>query len=215
MCLKNCERYTKVCSKCGEEKELDEFYKDRAKSDGLRGNCKQCVKKYFLLNKEKKSLYNRNYKSKNREAIAKYNKKYKIEKLNETKEYNKTYYKKNKQKINQYRVKYAKQRMEVDLCFKIRRKLSSRVSQAIKRQRGIKACSTIELLGCSIEKCRQHLENLFTESMSWNNYGKWHIDHIIPCSSFDLTEPEQQKKCFHYTNLQPLWAEDNLKKSNK
>ena len=75
----------------------------------------------------------------------------------------------------------------------------------------------IYLLGCSIEVARFHLECQFTKGMSWDNYGYngWHIDHIRPCASFDLTDSEQQKQCFHYTNLQPLWAEDNLKKGDK
>jgi hypothetical protein len=75
----------------------------------------------------------------------------------------------------------------------------------------------LELLGCSLEQARKHIEHQFKEGMNWGNCGfrGWHIDHIIPCSAFDLTKIEEQKKCFHYTNLQPLWAKDNLRKSNK
>ena len=80
-----------------------------------------------------------------------------------------------------------------------------------------KSKSTIELLGCTIDEFKIYISNKFDSQMSWDNYGiyGWHIDHIIPCSSFDLTDPKQQKICFHYTNLQPLWAIDNLKKGNK
>ena len=80
-----------------------------------------------------------------------------------------------------------------------------------------KVNSTIDLLGCSVEELRIHLEAQFVEGMNWENYGLygWHIDHIRPCSSFDLTDAEQQRICFHYTNMQPLWAKDNLKKSDK
>ena len=73
----------------------------------------------------------------------------------------------------------------------------------------------MELLGCSIEKLWEHLESKFQPGMTRENHGKWHIDHIRPCISFNLTDLEQQKICFHYTNLQPLWAEDNLKKGAK
>jgi hypothetical protein len=60
----------------------------------------------------------------------------------------------------------------------------------------------------------QHLKDHFLPEMNWDNYGAWHIDHIRPCASFDLTDPEQQKQCFHYTNLQPLWAADNIRKAD-
>ena len=60
-----------------------------------------------------------------------------------------------------------------------------------------------------------YLQGKFKEGMHWNNLGKWHIDHIRPCASFDLTDPEQQKQCFHYTNLQPLWAAENIRKGAK
>ena len=71
-----------------------------------------------------------------------------------------------------------------------------------------------ELTGTTAEEVRKHLEKQFQPGMTWDNRGQWHIDHIRPCASFDLTDPEQQKQCFHYTNLQPLWAEDNLRKSD-
>ena len=74
---------------------------------------------------------------------------------------------------------------------------------------------TKEFLGCSMEALKIYLENQFSTGMSWDNYGKWHLDHIKPCCIFDLTDIEQQKICFHYTNLQPLWAIDNIKKGRK
>ena len=73
----------------------------------------------------------------------------------------------------------------------------------------------MELTGCTLEELKEHLASKFTEGMTFENYGKWHIDHILPCASFDLLLPEEQPKCFHYTNLQPLWAIDNMKKGAK
>ncbi len=75
----------------------------------------------------------------------------------------------------------------------------------------------LELLGCAIDKVVKHIEAQFEEGMAWDNYGyySWHIDHIKPCDAFDLTDPAQRAECFHYTNLQPLWAEDNLAKGAK
>jgi hypothetical protein len=78
-----------------------------------------------------------------------------------------------------------------------------------------KSKSTQELIGCDIEQLWIHLEKSFKSGMTRKNYGKWHVDHIIPCASFDLTKPEEQAKCFHYTNLQPLWASENLAKGSK
>ena len=73
----------------------------------------------------------------------------------------------------------------------------------------------MQLIDCTIEALKHWLSYQFAPGMTWDNYGEWHIDHVRPCASFDLTDPEQQKQCFHWTNLQPLWAEDNLKKSHK
>ena len=105
--------------------------------------------------------------------------------------------------------------MSNDVVFKIRTNLARRINHSVKK--GFKSNKTLELLGCSPEDLKKHLEVQFTEGMTWDNYGirGWHIDHIVPCASFNLSNPEEQKKCFHYTNLQPLWWYDNLSKSNK
>ena len=93
-------------------------------------------------------------------------------------------------------------------------RLRARMHQALQAQNSYKNSKARELIGCSYQELKQHLQSLFVEGMSWDNFGEWHIDHIRPCASFDLTDPEQQKECFHYTNLQPLWAADNLAKSD-
>jgi len=97
--------------------------------------------------------------------------------------------------------------------YKLRRNLRTRFYHALKNNS--KHSSVTKLVGCSIENLWQYLESQFQPGMTRENYGLWHIDHIKPCASFDFSDPEQQKQCFHYTNLQPLWAKDNLKKSNK
>jgi hypothetical protein len=115
----------------------------------------------------------------------------------------------------EYNKKYLQQARISDKQVALRDNLRSRIRTALKAQNQVKSTKTLELIGCSIEELRKHLENLFTEGMMWQNYGMWHIDHKKPCSLFDLTQESEQKACFHYTNLQPLWAIDNLKKSNK
>tara|TARA_B100001094_G_scaffold125669_1_gene121754 strand:- start:4629 stop:5054 length:426 start_codon:yes stop_codon:yes gene_type:complete len=94
-------------------------------------------------------------------------------------------------------------------------RLRRRLRSALSRKGIIKTNTTMELCGCTLEELKAHLEQQFVENMNWDNRSEWHIDHIRPCASFDLTDIEQQKQCFHYSNLQPLWAHENLKKSDK
>jgi hypothetical protein len=101
---------------------------------------------------------------------------------------------------------------ERDPSARIPDNLRTRIRKSLTEQGAYKTATTEALLGCSIAQCRVHLEKQFQDGMSWDNYGEWHIDHIRPCASFDLLDPEQQAQCFHYTNLQPLWAVDNLRK---
>lgn len=157
------------------------------------------TKKYYQKNKDKKKQYS----LKNKDKISKRMKKYKIV---------------NKIKLNKYR----KNLLKTDINFKMACNLRVRIWYALRGSPKLSA--TMKLVGCSIECLKQHLEKQFKFGMSWANYGtgwngkgmqEWHIDHIIPCASFDLSQPEEQKKCFHYTNLQPLWAEENWSKGSK
>ena len=117
-----------------------------------------------------------------------------------------------KEKMEANRKEYQQNRQKNDLNFKIRITLTSRIKEAVKKAKTEKCDKSVALLGCSIEHVRYHLEKQFTKGMSWENHGDWHIDHIKPCASFDLTDESQQRECFHYSNLQPLWARDNLSK---
>ena len=128
------------------------------------------------------------------------------------------YFKNNKDKINMYQ----HNRRKNDIRYKILCSLRSRARLLFQGKR--KLVTTMKLLGCSLEFFRDYLELKFTEGMNWDNYGRgwngkgmkeWHIDHIKPCSSFDLSKKSEQLKCFHYTNLQPLWARENLEKYAK
>ena len=95
----------------------------------------------------------------------------------------------------------------------IKRKLRSRLNKAI--HGNYRTGSAVRDLGCSVENLRIFIEDRFQPGMSWDNYGQWHIDHVKPLSKFNLTDKKELKKACHYSNLQPLWAKDNLKKSNK
>ena len=98
--------------------------------------------------------------------------------------------------------------------------MRTRISIALRKNKNIKHKRTLELLGCNMKNLKQYIENQFnkkpnTIGMSWDNYGEWHIDHIKPCIQYDLSKEKEQKKCFNYKNLQPLWAKDNMKKGSK
>ena len=124
---------------------------------------------------------------------------------------------KNKMRREGNRSKMHKVRYQNDQNYRLMLGLKGRIQQALKLQCGRKAYKTAELLGCTLPEFKDWIAGQFSEGMSWENYGltTWHIDHIRPCASFDLTDPAQQRECFHYTNQQPLWAKDNLRKSDK
>jgi hypothetical protein len=96
---------------------------------------------------------------------------------------------------------------------RLKRRVMSRIWSAMKRQT-VNARGTFSAVGCSIQELRAHIEKQFTPGMTWANYGEWHVDHIRPCASFDLSDPEQFSACFNWSNLQPLWAAENLSKSD-
>jgi hypothetical protein len=127
----------------------------------------------------------------------------------------KEYYQNNKKEYNTRTSNYQVARCKVDPVFKVERNLRCRLYHALKNQKADKKYRTKQLTGCELSFLKGYLEAKFTEGMSWENHGEWHIDHIKPCCSFDLKEEEEQKKCFHYTNLQPLWAAENLSKGGK
>lgn len=183
----------KVCPVCNKEFEAK-------RKDATYCSNKCCEKLYWFNNSEKKKELNKKWYAKNSEKMKELQKKWRNN---------------NPEKIKKINNKYQNKRRQNDINYKIGCYLRTRVSTAVRIQGTKKSSTTKELLGCSIELFKQHLEKQFTQGMSWENYGKWHIDHIIPCASFDLTNPEEQKKCFNWTNLQPLWAEDNLKKGKK
>ncbi len=147
-------------------------------------------------------------KVRNKEYIKKY---YKATKENK-REYGKEYYKANKKTINERNNERQRNRYKNDEKFKMKVLLRRRFSKALKSQNTKKNTHILELTSCSMEFLRDYLSQQFEKGMTWKNHGDWHIDHRKPCRSFDLTKKEEQRKCFHYTNLQPLWRSENLQK---
>lgn len=126
--------------------------------------------------------------------------------------YAKEYYQKNKQHIYERTRRNTQKRLQSDINFKLAHNLRARLNSAIKNSN--KAGSAVEELGCSIEFLKKHLESQFQPGMTWENHGKWHIDHIKPLAKYTLTDKKQFKEACHYTNLQPLWSTDNLTKKD-
>jgi len=155
-----------------------------------RCNHKKYIREWRLRNHNKLLLYYKKYREEHKEQIKKYQKEHQKE-----------------------RHLWSKRKMKKSISFRMTKYLRTRIYNALKYN--YKSQSTIKLLGCSIDFLKKYLQLKFQSGMSFENYGKWHVDHIKPCAKFDLSKASEQKKCFNYTNLQPLWAEDNLRKHSK
>jgi len=220
---------TKICSKCKEEKEVCEFGIHNSTKDRLRTSCKECRKidgKIYRENnvkKRKETLqnwynknpnYNKEYYLNNFEYLNKKNKQWYNLNTERHRETSKKWSECNREKINEYcnnRIKIIRKTDPLKtLVFNVR----SRVYNFLKSKNIIKQNKTFDIVGCSPEFLKEHIEKQFSDGMSWELMGQHiHIDHIIPLSSANTEE--EVYKLYHHTNLQPLWAEDNLKKSNK
>jgi hypothetical protein len=204
---------TKICSRCKEEKKVCEFRKISKNEERYNTYCRECEKiykqEYFQKNKEKHLKRKQQRRLENPEKYREETKKYyeKTKDIQFVKK--KKWISENREKYNSYWTNRKKE----DQLFKLITDVRSRISTYLKNSNYKKKSKTFDIVGCSPEFLKEHLEKQFVDGMSWENRNEWHIDHIIPLSSAK-TEDDALRLC-HYTNLQPLWAEDNLKKSNK
>ena len=220
----------KLCNVCKETKPISEYYLKKgnpiycckichkiASKNYVKNNIEKTyerIKKWQSENPEKRKKAKQKWVDKNPD----YHKSYRESFYKNNPEYNKEQYwkdpekrreaskefRKNNPKHNQH---YVKNRLKNDVNFRLAYNMRHRIIYAIKNSNSKKSTKTTKLLGCSSKELKAYLEFKFLPTMTWENYGKlWHVDHILPCSSFDLTNEEQQKICFHYTNLQPLFA---------
>lgn len=171
------------------------------------------AKEYYATNKEKIQEYKKNYYLKNKEKELQRVKAYYQNNKEKVKKYQQKYNKINKVKVSQRALRNQRNKLKTNINFRLVRNLRKRIWDAMKLN--YKSKETMALLGCNIDFLRLYLQSKFQPGMSFSNYGKWHIDHITPCVRFDLSKESEQKICFHYTNLQPLWAEDNESKGAK
>ena len=208
MCIFIC---MKRCTKCEDDRELINFPKNNRYKSGYNSICKICmndINKIYRddnienIKKNRKEHYQRNI-----EKMRKEKKEYYAKNKSKKSLYDVEYRKNNSDKIKQYKKEWETLNKDNPL-FRIKRNLRRRVHHALEDNK--KSDATFELIGCTPDFFKDYITNLMLEGMSWDNYGEWHIDHIIPCFTFDLSNPEQQKLCFHYTNQRPLWKKDNL-----
>jgi hypothetical protein len=233
----------KVCSQCNIEKEFTEFSKRRTSRDGYHSQCKKCRnqynKQYRIKNREQKKEYNKQYRIKNKEQLKEgkkqyyiknkeqlkeYNKQYRIKNKEQRNQYNKQYHIKNREQRNQYnkqyRIKnkeqireYTNNRLKTDPLFALKNRIRCLIRGTITNKGYTKKSKTHEILGIDWVGLKEHMERQFTKGMNWENRDQWHIDHIIPLATAQCED--DIIKLNHYTNLQPLWAEDNLSKGSK
>lgn len=177
----------KSCTLCRIGKNHSEFSKDKDKKDGIKSSCKECQKKVYEEKKQSISKQRSENYQVNREKILARNKAY------------------------HQKTQYVKNRRIKDPCFRIAQNLRSRISKYLSNT--LSDVSAIRNLGCSIQELKTHLELQFKTDMSWENYGQWQIDHIVPLASVN-SEEDLIALC-HYSNLQPLWSWQNQSKGKK
>ena len=198
----------KKCNKCQKLKNTSDFYKHPANKDRLFHICKDCLKSYVKNYKksDKYKKYSKEYK--NTEKYKEYYRKYrKTEKVKQKyREYEKSPEHRKRRRV------YENDKNSNDIQYRLAKLLRTRLRLAIKGN--FRGGSAVKNLGCSISELKTYIENKFQPGMAWNNHGEWHIDHIKPLASFDLTKQNEILIAIHYSNLQPLWAEDNLKKGS-
>jgi len=219
--MKKCSSKEKCCNKNGPILSLDDFGKDKSNPSGVKSRCKECENKIQKENyrRNKKNIIERakKYRAENKEKISKQRKN------NRLKNYEKIL-EKEKRWREENRELYRKRARDSYYRCREKNRLNENMSSAVYRSLFVNKTSKNrnpwqKIVGYTENELKQHLEGLFTEGMTWDNYGKngWHIDHIIPLSlwEFDSYEHQEFKQCWSLANLQPLWWRENIIKGNR
>ncbi len=231
----------KKCNTCEVEKELDCFGNNKRNIDGIENKCKECYKKERKQNRDKLRESQKKWREKNPEYMKKYEqsekrknyqkeyyrenselykdrtKKRRKENPEREKEARNKYREENKEKLNEYHRKWKENKRNTDIQYKLQSNMSRRIRYELNTLlKGKKTKRTTEYIGCSIEELKAHLEKMFTTEMSWQNYGSvWHIDHKIPCATWNFENAFENRCCWNYRNLSPMLASENQSKHDK
>jgi hypothetical protein len=207
-------------------KSLDSFSNDKTKSDGKYPSCKDCKKttdkKYRETHLEQRRQTDKKYYQSNSSKIKERSNKWYNENKERHLERMRQYYKENYSKIKSTQKKwddlnkdkireYFRMKYNTDINHRIKQRINGRLRSCVKTKKN----SSFSYLSCDIEFFKQWIEYQFDDNMSWDNIGKWHFDHVIPCASYDLTDEKQILECYHWSNIRPLWCSENCSKGCK
>lgn len=211
----------RTCYRCGLELLLEtSFYRNRSEPSGYAHACKKCSVAAVILSRKKNPESSRRsssrYYYRHREACIAASTKTKKENPEKHRSQQREFRIKNPDKIRGYQKKHKNKKYSESPEYRLQCVCRSRIRVALLRQGLKKNSKTSRMLGCSFSDFRTHIEALFREGMRWENYGQiWEVDHIRPCASFDFRDAAQLKQCFHWSNHQPLFCEENQKKGAK
>lgn len=230
---------SKACSRCKIVQPVESFSNSSRSKDGKNGICKECSSEKCKLFREKNPDYGKRYRKEHADTFKKYaeqqkrkdyqrayyernkeryienKRKQRAERPHIEKLWKERYRSKNTERINEYHRKWKSIKRNSDPCYKIRENTSRRIRyELLTLLNHKKTKNTIDYIGCSIEYLKIYVESRFDIGMSWELYGKWHMDHIIPCAYWNLERETDKHLCFHYRNLQPLWAGFNKRKKD-
>ena len=231
--------YTKICSVCKITKPTTDFSACKANKDGLQNKCRSCdkayrqankdhrkeqakeyyqlnkerIQEYNQLNKERRKEYNKEYNQLNKDRLKERRREYDVTNKERIKQRHRQYYLSNKERIDKRNEEYYRQKRVSDPLYALTQRVRCLVGQAFRGNNFSKNSRTHEILGCSLEEFKIHIESQFVAGMSWENRSEWHLDHITPVS-WGKTE-EEIIALNHYTNFQPLWADENIAKGNR
>lgn len=202
-----------TCGKCKQTLDESCFAVDHKRKTGFTWSCKPCRKDLWKAWSEKNR---EKLRARDKENQARHNELRNARRRANRDEYNQHQREeraKNKAWYREYWRKYREKKI-ADPQFRVAKNLRDRLYSALRRKRGL-SNTAISLLGCSLSELCKHLESQFQPGMTWDNYGEWHVDHRIPLSWFDLTNPDSLRFACEYMNLQPMWAKDNFSKRDK